>query len=160
MAIVGGQHVGLTRLFNGRPYFARVPAAMHDGDRRVREAALKDLATRLRDAGSTLWEYWSPEILAAVKRLHEFDREGAEAAAFRAQLDAFLAEYGDRAGIGYGSRAGMRAPTWREDPALVLACLAPYLDPEAESPEVARARTQAERITRFAALCAACTDRA
>jgi pyruvate,water dikinase len=81
-----------------------------------------------------------------------------EAVAFRARLEAFLTEYGDRSGTGFGSGGSIMRPTWREQPALVLALVAPYLDPAVESPAAARARARAERDAQVETVCAACPD--
>src|SRR5439155_5834316 len=242
----GGVRFTPARMCHGRGYTARTDGDLHDGDRRVRAAALADLAARLRAAGVTFWEYWGPEVVAAVERLrvflwtvdeagdgalaekvddafgllrrhwgvHALLSDGADlllapyyaayaavtgraggtaradatallagedtaftrlvdalsslaglaraepavaslvttcspdalgrlealsaAAAFRDAFAAFLAEYGERTGSGFGSRTGLATPTWREDPLLVLRCLAPYLDPAAEPPQAAR----------------------
>jgi phosphohistidine swiveling domain-containing protein len=81
-----------------------------------------------------------------------------KATTFRAQLEEFLASFGDRSGVGYGSDATICAPTWREDPALVLRFVAPYLDPRVEAPTAARARAQAEREALIERVCAASDD--
>ncbi len=81
-----------------------------------------------------------------------------EATAFREQLEHFRAAFGDRSGAGYGSDVTLDLPTWREDPLLVLRCVAPYLDPAVESPAVARARARREREAQIEALCNACDD--
>lgn len=77
-----------------------------------------------------------------------------EAAAFRAQMATFLEQYGDHMGMGYGSSSSFRRPTWRQEPAQVLALLAPYLRPGVEPPAAARTRARAERDARVEALCA------
>ena len=57
-----------------------------------------------------------------------------EAAEFRAALAAFLGEYGDRSGAGFGAATTFATLTWREDPAAALAAAAPYLNPAVEPP--------------------------
>jgi phosphohistidine swiveling domain-containing protein len=60
--------------FNGRRYSTSAPEQLHDGDRRVRTAALTNLNRRLlQTAGQTAWDYWGPEVVAATARLHFFD---------------------------------------------------------------------------------------
>jgi phosphohistidine swiveling domain-containing protein len=81
-----------------------------------------------------------------------------EAAAFRAELEGFMASFGDRTGAGYGSDLTICTPTWREDPALVLRLAAPYLDPAVEPPAGARARAQAQREALIEQVCQACDD--
>src|SRR5438067_5498689 len=68
----GGVRFTPARMCHGRGYTARTDGDLHDGDRRVRAAALADLAARLRAAGVTFWEYWGPEVVAAVERLRVF----------------------------------------------------------------------------------------
>jgi pyruvate,water dikinase len=81
-----------------------------------------------------------------------------EATAFRAQLEGFLASFGDRTGLGYGSDATICQPAWREDIALVLRFVAPYLDPDVEPPHVARARAEAKREALVERVCSACDN--
>lgn len=80
------------------------------------------------------------------------------ATAFRRQLAAFLNEYGDRVGAGFGSGSSVLRPAWREEPAVVLALVAPYLDPTVEPPAEERARARARRDARVEEICAACPD--
>jgi len=63
-----------------------------------------------------------------------------EGRAWRAQLDAVLAEYGRR-----GQAIDMSSPTWLEDPTFALENVRRYLDAEALDPEGARAAHLAER---------------
>jgi phosphohistidine swiveling domain-containing protein len=81
-----------------------------------------------------------------------------EAATFQAQLEDFMASFGDRSGVGYGSDVTICEPTWREDPALALRFAAPYLDPTVEPPTIARARAQVEREALIDQVCNACDD--
>ena len=81
-----------------------------------------------------------------------------EAAASLARLEELLSTFGDRSGAGYGSDVTICAPTWRDDPTLVLRFATPYLDPTVEPPAAARARAQAERDVLIEALCRACDD--
>ena len=251
---------------NGRLYSNRFTSDLSSGDRRAREAAMRDLAQRLRRQGQTPWDYWGPEVIAACERLAAFDvagagrraladfleetvgvfrrnwmihpilwagfsldplhdaysavtgrpaegakaeladlvqgeenvltrlvdnlyelalvaqqepsvadllaqvREGVEgevlarlhdssaAARFLERLDHFLERYGDRVGSGYGSEVTLTEPAWRERPELVLRIVSPFLDPEVESPALARARRQEDRERRLDALCSACSD--
>jgi phosphohistidine swiveling domain-containing protein len=257
----GDERFERVKIANGRIYTCWSPTDLPAGDRRVRRAALADLASRLHGQGVTTWEHWGPEIVKATGRLSAFDPQGAdglqlaahledargvmrrhwaihgsrlsvplqplyaayaavsgltgpaveeavekllegaetpstrlidglyalactarrvpavtalvadpppgllarlaalpEAAAFRAQLQDFSTAFGDRSGVGYGSDATICAPTWREDPVLVLRFVAPYLDPGVEAPAVARARAQAEREAVIERVCHACDD--
>jgi rifampicin phosphotransferase len=81
-------------------------------------------------------------------------RDLPEAEAFVRELDAFLSAHGGRTGFGYGSQIALRDPTWSEDPARVLALVAPYLDADVEAPAAARARAIARRDAEVDALCA------
>jgi phosphohistidine swiveling domain-containing protein len=96
-----------------------------------------------------------PTGTAAVRRRLE---AMPEAAPFVASLDAFLAEHGERVGIGYGSDAWSETPTWREDLPTVLGLVAPYLDAELDAPSTRRERARAERDAELERLCAACPD--
>jgi phosphoenolpyruvate synthase/pyruvate phosphate dikinase len=77
---------------------------------------------------------------------------------FVSRLAAFLAEFGDRTGSGYGTSVGVIAPTWKEMPEVVLGLAAPYLDSEVESPSAALERAAQRRDRRVDELCAACSD--
>jgi phosphohistidine swiveling domain-containing protein len=257
----GGEHSERYKVVNGRLYTCWAPTGQSGGDRRVRRAALADLAARLHRQGTTAWEHWGPEIVKATERLAAFEPDGAtgpqlalhledargafrrhwaihgsrlhlprqplyaayaavtgqapravaeavdrllegeetphtrlidglyalactaralpavvalvadpppdaldrlaalpEAVTFCAQFQDFLRTFGDRTGVGYGSDATICFPTWREDPALVLRLVAPYLDPEVEPPAVARARAQAQREATIDQVCASCDD--
>jgi len=265
--IVGEGLWWLHKVVNGRTYAAAVPSPYGEGDRRIRAAALMDLAVRLRQDNVTLWDYWSPEVLAACKRLQAFDpktaddaqvaehledafgvlrrhwcvhmllergqslllapyfevyamavgnghigasqdgiqllegeettfthliddlyglaqvaqaeqavlklvrtdpdklkfeelRALAEANTFIEQLNAFLDAHGERSGIGFGSPADVRTPTWQEEPWRVLRLLAPYLDLNCDAPAAMRSRTEVRRNEQFANLCATCPDQA
>jgi phosphohistidine swiveling domain-containing protein len=79
-------------------------------------------------------------------------------AAFRAKLDLFLESYGQRSGFSPGSSVSIATPTWREDPAHVLALAAPYIDGGLEPPSALRDRANRKREARIEALCAACED--
>ena len=257
----GGERSERYKVVNGRLYTCWAPTGQSAGDRRVRRAALADLAARLHRQGTTAWEHWGPEIVKATERLAAFEPDGAtgpqlalhledargafrrhwaihgsrldvprqplyaayaavtgqappaveeavdrllegeetphtrlidglyalactaralptvaalvadpppdaldglaalpEAATFCAQLQDFLRAFGDRTGVGYGSDATICFPTWREDPALVLRLVAPYLDPEVEPPAVARARAQARREATIDQVCGSRDD--
>jgi pyruvate,water dikinase len=81
-----------------------------------------------------------------------------EAEAFCHQLAEFLDIFGDRTGVGYGSDGTICVPTWREDPALVLRIVAPYLDPSVQAPALARAQAQADRDAAVEKVCGASDD--
>ena len=267
-AISGGPRFMPVRMCCGRGYVTRLDDEENAGDQRVRAAALADLAVRLREAGATFWDYWGPEVVTAVARLHDVLQtvdettdaalaetvdeafgllrrhwavhallaEGEDlllapyytayatargpasgsarteavsllvgedtvftrlvdtlfqlaelaraepavtalvkahprdtlsqlaampaAAAFGAAFAHLLATYGERTGTGRGAATNLATPTWREDPLLVLRCVAAYLDPAAEAPEAARTRVRATQAARFAALCDAGTNTA
>jgi pyruvate,water dikinase len=71
---------------------------------------------------------------------------------FRKALDAFLAVYGDRSGLGVGSEPALHVPTWREEPELVFPMIASYLTSGVEAPETLRRRMNAERDRQAEAL--------
>jgi pyruvate,water dikinase len=81
-----------------------------------------------------------------------------EAALFNAVLAAFMAVYADRSGSGFGSNVSVLTPTWRDEPWLVLALIAPDLDPTVPSPAAQRERARRERDQRADGLCAACSN--
>jgi rifampicin phosphotransferase len=69
----------MTRIWNGRAYVAPVPTGLSAADRRVRQAAHRDLQQRLQRQGLTTWDYWGPEVVNAVERLRAFDVDTAAA---------------------------------------------------------------------------------
>jgi phosphohistidine swiveling domain-containing protein len=256
----GSEHAWRAKIVNGRVYTCWAPSDLPDGDRRVRRAAMTDLAIRLHQQGITTWEYWGPEVVRATQRLGAFEVTGAdgrqlaehleeargasrrhwvihglvwqshdqplydayaavsglplpeaqeaaskllegeenpttrmidglyalacaaqapavaelvaapppdvverlgalpEAAAFLAQLEAFLGSYGGYSGVGYGSDDTIRAPTWGEAPGSLLHFVARYLGPGIEPPASARARAQGEREALVKRVCDACND--
>lgn len=77
---------------------------------------------------------------------------------FRISLRSLLDIYGERTGAGLGSDTSIRTPTWREQPELVLALVAGYLDPAVEAPALARARVREKRDAQVETLCEACDD--
>jgi pyruvate,water dikinase len=148
------------------PYFAAYAAVTDPAGGSARSDAVALLAgedtafTRLVDALYQLAELAraEPAVAALVAAcppdaLSQLAALPA-AAAFREAFAVLLAEYGERTGTGVGARTSLATPTWREDPLLVLRCLAGYLDP-AVAPREARARVRARQATRFAAICAA-----
>jgi phosphohistidine swiveling domain-containing protein len=257
----GSPRTWRAKIVNGRAYTTWAPTALSAGDRRIRRAAMQDLAARLHREGRTTWEHWGPEIIRATQRLDAFDAAGAdgpglaqhledaraacrrhmmlhglvwrddrrplhdayaavsglvgpaveeaverllegvattttqlidslyalacaareapavaalvadppadvldrlaalpEAKGFLAQFRRFLDRFGDRTGLGYGSDATIAEPAWREDPALVLRFVAPYLVPDLRSPAAARAHGEAEREADLKRLCGAGVD--
>jgi pyruvate,water dikinase len=100
----------------------------------------------------------TPDLSGWLSKQGGPDRRQAED--FLAQLEAFLADYGERNGNGYGSVATVCTPTWGEDPSMVLRLVAAYLDPASESPQMARARAHSEREKQIVALCQASDDEA
>jgi rifampicin phosphotransferase len=120
-----GEETPLTRLIDG----------LYDLGTRARAPAL---AALVRDGTRD-----------ALERL----RASPEAADFVARFGRFLDAHGDRTGMGYGSSADLRNPTWREDPTQVLALIAPYLDETVEAPAAARARVRQRRDAEIDALC-------
>ncbi len=83
-----------------------------------------------------------------------------KSAPFLAALEALMAIYGERNGHGYGSSSTLRQPTWREQPEEVIALLSPYMDPNLESPAVARARVKQAINAQVDTLCNGCPDEA
>lgn len=81
-----------------------------------------------------------------------------QGAPFLTQWQLLLAHYGERMGDGWGSEMTLRRPTWREQPALVLDLLRPWLKADLEPPAVARERARQTRDATVEALCAACPD--
>jgi len=136
----------------------------------VREAADKLLEGEENSSTQLIDELYAmaqaarkvPEVAELVTNLPAdvHDRLSAlpEAASFRERLAEFLQRFGDHSGVGYGSDTTIDFPTWRENPALVLRFVAPYLNPEIDPPAVIRARVRAERDAMVAALCKACDD--
>ena len=257
----GGERYERAKVVNGRLYTCWALTDQPAGDRRIRRAAMADLAARLHNQGITPWEHWGPEIVKATQRLSAFDPRAAsgaqlaehledargafhrhwaihgsrlyiahdplyaafaavtgmaessvreivdqllegeetcstrliddlyalactarknptvsalvanpppdvvdrlaelpEGAEMHAQLEVFLNTFGDRSGVGYGWDATICAPTWRENPALVLRFVAPYLDPAVEAPAIARARAQAKRDALIERVCSGSDD--
>ena len=74
------------------------------------------------------------------------------------KLMAFLKEYGDRSGQGYGSESLISAPTWRDQPFLVIKLASQYLDEAVESPKLMRERSRQAIEAQVQTLCAQCPD--
>jgi rifampicin phosphotransferase len=79
------------KIVNGRRYWAKGANDLTPGDRRVRMQAISDLNNRLIQAdGTTAWDYWGPEVIAATERLRSFAVEEAGGAGLAAHVeDAF-----------------------------------------------------------------------
>ncbi|MEZ4865636.1 MAG: PEP/pyruvate-binding domain-containing protein [Caldilineaceae bacterium] len=92
-----------------------------------------------------------PTVMA---QLHDLP----QAAPFLTRFQKFLDHYGERTGDGWGSEVTLAMPTWREEPSIVLALIAPYLATNVTAPAISRARARQARETEVAALCAACSD--
>jgi pyruvate,water dikinase len=95
-------------------------------------------AARLEPAVSALVVTRPPHVLDRLATM-------PEAAPFRERLEAFLTTFGDHPGSAFFDVTTIRTPSWREQPEAVLQLLAPYLDPQVESPAHARARARAQR---------------
>ena len=131
--LIDGEETILTRMIDG------LDALAHSA------AAVPELAALVTERPSGVW--------SQIEQMRE-------AAGFREQMAAFLEQFGDHMGMGYGSSSTLKRPTWRQDPAQVLAMTAPYMQPGAESPTSARSRARAEREARVERFCAACDDSA
>ncbi len=83
----GHEHFERAKIANGRIYTCWVPSDLPAGDRRIRRAAMADLAARLHSQGVTLWEHWKPEIVQATQRLAAFDVDGAEGSELAEHLE-------------------------------------------------------------------------
>jgi pyruvate,water dikinase len=86
----------------------------------------------------------SPEVAAAVARGASLDEVRAIDAAFGKAVETFLAVHGDAG----QSREGIGAPSWSDDPALLLGTIAPRIAHGGEDPDVrgARLRRNADGI--------------
>ncbi len=69
---------------------------------------------------------------------------------FREQLDAFLARWGLRSGMGFGTNRSPDLVCWREDPALVIAILQRYVSQDLERITAPQRRTADERAALLA----------
>ena len=140
------------RALTGSPEKPSTEAVMHllDGE----ETPLTRLIDGLYALGEKARKH--PKVAELVReqpagvmtRLQELP----EAAVFTTQLQAFLNEFGDRTGMGFGSLISLRTPTWREDPTQVLKLAAPYLDPTVPAPSLARRRARERRDAEVAKL--------
>lgn len=81
-----------------------------------------------------------------------------QAAPFLSRFAAFLDRYGERTGDGWGSEVTLAMPTWREEPAIVLALIAPYLAGDVPAPASSRQRARQVREAEVAKFCAASSD--
>jgi len=77
---------------------------------------------------------------------------------WQSQFWAFLSQYGDRNGDGYGSEALINTPTWRERPIQVIHLIANYLGENVESPSQKRRRSGQAIEKEIAVLCDQCSD--
>ena len=69
---------------------------------------------------------------------------------FREQLDAFLARWGLRSGMGFGTNRSPDLVCWREDPGLVIAILRRYVGQDLERITAPQRRTADERAALLA----------
>jgi pyruvate,water dikinase len=88
--LVGDEMTTEVKFFNGRPYFTIVPTPLSPGDRRIRQWMKADLDRRLYEEGRNTWDYWGPEVIAAVQRLGAFDLDGSPGAALAEHLEDTL----------------------------------------------------------------------
>jgi phosphohistidine swiveling domain-containing protein len=103
-----------------------------------------------------------PALVALIAELpvNARDRLDAlpEARTFLVRLDLYLDDFGDHTGSGAGSDPSILRPTWREDCALVLSLVAPYLDSRTPAPSEVRARRLRERDIELRNVCGRCSD--
>jgi pyruvate,water dikinase len=83
----GGERCERIKILNGRAYNSWVPNDLSEGDRRIRRAAMADLAGRLHSQRTTTWEHWGSEIVKATERLHAFDSADADGPSLAAHLE-------------------------------------------------------------------------
>jgi pyruvate,water dikinase len=79
-----------------------------------------------------------------------------EASEFLERLELFMGDYGACSGLGYGADATIIAPTWLEQPELVMRLIAPYLNPDIESPQSIRKKAQTQRKTKINRILESC----
>ncbi|HEV3027735.1 MAG TPA: PEP/pyruvate-binding domain-containing protein, partial [Planctomycetota bacterium] len=89
----GRRDLTLRKIVNGRVYTRSVPSDLHPGDARIRRNASRDLGHRLRETGVTPWEHHAPEVIAATKRLAEFDRSTDDGSALANHLENAFGAY-------------------------------------------------------------------
>jgi pyruvate,water dikinase len=73
-------------------------------------------------------------------------------------FEAFLAEFGDRNGSGWGSDVLLTAPTWRDQPLQVIRLAAKYLGDHVIPPGQQRDRARVAAQSEVEALCTQCSD--
>lgn len=83
------------------------------------------------------------DFLARLPALQGGDR-------FREQFDAFLARWGLRSGMGFGTNRSPDLVCWREDPSLVIAILRHYIAQDLERITAPQRRTADERAVLLA----------
>jgi phosphohistidine swiveling domain-containing protein len=83
----GGERYERAKVVNGHLYTCWARTDQLAGDRRIRRAAMADLAERLRQQDITPWEHWGPEIIKATQRLGAFDPNHADGAQLAEHLE-------------------------------------------------------------------------
>ncbi len=80
------------KIVNGRRYWAKAPSDLTPGDRQVRMQAIANLNNRLiQTDGTTAWDYWGPEVVAATERLRSFAVDEADGPALAAHVEEAFA---------------------------------------------------------------------
>ena len=106
-----------------------------------------------RESAGELFSY-EPNLMtvaiSGVMALARLLQRGVDehSAEFRAALEALLARQGLRCGEGAGNERDVMAPSWREDPSLVLTLAKQYAGQDLDALERARAATVARRDAR------------
>src|SRR5687768_15464536 len=106
-----------------------------------------------REAAGELYSY-EPNLMTtalsgAIALARLLQRGGGEESAeFRAALDELLEKQGLRCGEGAGNERDVMAPSWREDPTLVISLAKQYAAQDLDALERARAATLARRDAR------------
>ena len=90
--------------------------------------------------------------------LASFPRQAQGAAGWLVLFQAFLSEYGDRNGDGWGSEALITTPTWRDHPILAVQMAAQFLDEHVESPKRQRERSRRTAEAEVHRMCTQCPD--
>ncbi len=90
--------------------------------------------------------------------LIDFPKMAEGAADWLDKFHAFLSEFGDRSGHGYGSSALISTPTWHDQPILAIQLAAHYLDDAMEDPRQQREHSRQAIDVKVEALCSKCPD--
>jgi phosphohistidine swiveling domain-containing protein len=174
----GRRDLTLRKIVNGRVYTRSVPSDLHPGDARIRRNASRDLGHRLRETGVTPWEHHAPEVMAATKRLAEFDRSTDDGSALANHLEDAFGAYRRHWVIHFSMPNGQafsepfieafatltgRKKEEAEEaafplPELIFPMITPYLHEGIDAPEALRTRMNEERDRQAEALVQASED--